>query len=247
MDYNFEKLKMEFEAILKMGWIKSDMIGSSGAGILFEKLLGKMVDNLEVPDYHGIEVKTMYATKYLYVSLFNATPDSFLFEIKRIHEKYGYCDKANIDYKVFNASIYGNKSRVVSGMYAMKLIVDRLSKKIVFKIYDQRELVTDSLTSWSFDLIQEKLIRKLKYLLFVKVERKWNNGVYYRYTDATLFKLKGFDTFLELIESGDIRVTFKISVFRHGSRISQVHDHGTSFDIHEDSLNKLFDVIYKLG
>ena len=247
MEYNLELLKKEIQVILNRGWIKGEGKGTSSAGLTFESLIGKTVDNLEIPDYHGIEIKTKYATKHLYMTLFNATPDSFLFEIKRIHEKYGYPDKKNKNYKVFNVSIYGNTAITISEIYMMKLYVDQNLKQVVLKITDKNNYTTDTLTAWSFEIIHEKLVRKFQYLLFVKTERKWDKGDYYRYSKAILSKLKDFDEFLKLIESGDIRITFKISVFRSGKRIGQIHDHGTSFDIHEGAINKLFDTVYQLG
>lgn len=52
--------------------------------------------------------------------------------------------------------------------------------------------------------------------------------------------MKGFKEFLSLIEQGKIRINFKISVYREGERKGDTHDHGTSFEIQEENLQKLF-------
>ncbi len=66
---------------------------------------------------------------------------------------------------------------------------------------------------------------------------------YYKYKDYTIYKLKDFDTFIDLIESGDISINFCIDYFQNGKRAGDVHDHGTSFHIKCRSINKLFDKI----
>ena len=58
-----------------------------------------------------------------------------------------------------------------------------------------------------------------------------------------LYKLKDFDTFIDLLNKGIIRVSIKIGVFRDEKRFGKIHDHGTSFGIQEQNLNKLYDLI----
>lgn len=56
-----------------------------------------------------------------------------------------------------------------------------------------------------------------------------------------IYKLKSFDTFLDLINQGKIRIDIQLGVFRSGSKIGQEHDHGISFGIRECDLLKLYD------
>ena len=58
-----------------------------------------------------------------------------------------------------------------------------------------------------------------------------------------IYKLKDFETFINLIEKGIIRISLKIGVFRTGKRVGKIHDHGTSFCIEENNLDKLYDLI----
>src|SRR5574344_1579438 len=82
----------KFVEIKQKGWIKGDKKNRGSAGIIFEKLLKNSYNNFELPDYNGIEIKTKSSSREKYISLFSAVPDSFLFEIKRIVEQYGYPD-----------------------------------------------------------------------------------------------------------------------------------------------------------
>ena len=95
---------------------------------------------------------------------------------------------------------------------------------------------------WTFDLLKEKLYRKLKNMAFVSAMRKIENDKeYFKYYKLEIYKLKSFDTFINLLKAGIIRVTFKIGVFRSGDKKGKIHDHGTGFDIEEKNLYKLYD------
>ena len=91
------------------------------------------------------------------------------------------------------------------------------------------------------DKLKQRLENKLTYLAFVKAWPNKINGVnYYKYYKLEIYRLTNFDNFINLLDKGIIRVTFKIGVFRRGSRIGEVHDRGTSFEIKEEDLDKLF-------
>ena len=70
-----------------------------------------------------------------------------------------------------------------------------------------------------------------------------NNEEYFKYYKIDLYKLNDIDNFIYLLENGIIRITFKMSVFRTGPRYGQMHNHGTSFDIKENYLIKLYSKI----
>ena len=81
----FFELNKKFNKIKNNGWILSQGNGNGAGGITFEKLLNIQTNNFEIPDFKDIELKVKYSNKEKYISLFNATPDSFLYEIKRIN------------------------------------------------------------------------------------------------------------------------------------------------------------------
>jgi len=51
------------------------------------------------------------------------------------------------------------------------------------------------------------------------------------------------NNFIDLIEKGSIRITFKIGVFKNGPRIGTTHNHGTGFDIIRKDIKMLYDII----
>lgn len=240
-----KNLKKEFERIKKMGYVKSTRIGYTGIGKTFEDLLGKKEDTLELPDYHGIEIKTKRGYSRSYTTLFGATPQGKKeFEIKRLRSAYGYPDMVYKNQKLLNTSIQANCSTLVGNRFLFKLIVDYEEQKLFLLITDKNMNFIEKKSYWSFAVLKEKLERKLKYMALVKA---WPNNIdnetYYKYYDIDFYKLKTFEEFIRLIEDGTIRVTFKIGIFKKGVRAGEIHDRGTAFEIQEIDMLKLFDKI----
>ncbi|MDD2208697.1 MAG: MvaI/BcnI family restriction endonuclease [Bacilli bacterium] len=242
---NIDDLKSKFDIISKQGWIKSKYYGTGSGGQTFEYLLNKPIENFEIPDYEGIEIKTKNAIINKYITMFNATPDSaYEIGIKRIKDTYGYPDKKLNNTKVFNISIFSNTTVTIGGKYFFKLKICQNERKIFMYVFDKDMFLIEKTIFWSFDLLEEKLQRKLQTLAIINTSyKKEGNIVYYKYDDISFYKLRSFDHFISAIEKNFIRVTFKIGTFKSGKRIGQIHDHGTSFDIHIDNLNCLYEII----
>lgn len=240
MNKTFLELK---EIIITNEWIESKGKGNNNVGITLESLLNKDIENFELPDYKGIEVKAKYSKKESHITLFNATPDSYLFEIKRLYHEYGYPDKELPQFNVFNLSIYGNRKIRLNKNY-FKLYVDNTNKRITLRIYDINHKIIDELISWSFDMLREKLERKLTYLALVRADKKYiNNKIYFKYHTINFYKFDCFDKFLWLIENGMIRITFRIGIYKKGQKFGQIYDHGTCFSIDERYVSRLFNKI----
>lgn len=239
---NFIDLYEKFIEIKKMGWIKSLGNGNGAIGITFEKLLGKEIENFEIPDYEGIEIKVHGPYKKGTISLFSATPDSYLFEIKRIHELYSYPDKDMPQFKIFQMPIYYNKVSHYVENFHFSLHTDKEKKQLKLLVFNQYYELIDDKTAWSFDLLIEKIERKLTNLAIIEADRKKINGIkYFKYNNINFYKFKNFDTFLSLIKNGDIGVSFKIGVYKSGKKFGQIYDHGTTFIIKKNCINKLYD------
>lgn len=242
MEKDILEFKNVFEEIKAKGWIKSKRSGPTGIGYTFETLLNKEEDTLEIPDYKSIEIKTQRKKSNSFVSLFNATPDGdYLFEIKRLRNTYGYPDKVLKECKVINNDFFANKIKNLGARYKAKLKIDWENEKLRLIIFNNCLQIVDNEVSWSFDLLKEKLFRKLNNLAFIEAESKFINSIeYFKYTNLHIYQLKDFNTFLKLIEKGIIKVTFKIGVVRTGDKKGEINDHGTSFSILKENLPKLY-------
>lgn len=235
-----------FKAIKNKHWIKSLRSGTTGIGYTFETLIGKNEENFELPDYYSIEIKTKHKYSKGFITLFNANPDGeLLFPIERIINNFGYPDKDFPEYKVFNVSINSNDLLYINKGYKMQLKVDRIKKKIILIAYNfyNKEIKTN--ISWSFEMLNEKIKRKNNYLALVIADsKKIDNIEYFKYENIFFYKIKTFEDFINLIEKGIIRITFKISIFKSGKRKGQIHNHGTGFDININDISKLYNKLW---
>ena len=245
MEKNIIELNEKYKSIKNKGWIKSKRSGTSGIGYTFEKLLDKEEENFPIPDFKEIEIKTMHKYSKRNIHLFNLTPDGdYLFPIKRILNILGYPDKDFPMYKVFNMDVDALNYTKVGLFKKMKLVVNRNKKKLELIVVDNKGKKINIDTSWSFESLYERINLKLKYLALIKADSKKINGdEYFYYNQINFYKIKDFDNFINLLEQGYITVTFKISVFKKGKRLGQVHDHGTGFSINEEHVTKLYDEI----
>lgn len=245
MKLQIKNLNEEFIKIKKMGWIKSVNKGSNGIGFTFESLLGITKNELEIPDYNGIELKTRRYSSTSYIILFSCKPEGkYYHEVERIKDKYGYPHSMFGQYKVLNNSVYANKKNKIGKKYYFKLDVDIKEERIYLLVYDINKNLLERDVYWDFDILKEKLYRKLKYLALVKAHSKKyspDSSEYFRYDSMQIYQLKNFETFINLLARGIIRINFKLNIKTSGEKIGQIHDHGTSFDIQEHNILKLYD------
>ena len=173
----------KFKKTYEIGWIEKKTSHCGEFGNNLEILLGKENNDLQVPDFDGIELKTKKENALNeYITLFNCAPwGNNFFEIKRLQEKYGYPDSTMKNYKILNTEAFSNYKKKVGNRYYFELKVDRNLKKIILLIFDNNKNLIDNSTYWPFEILQQKLFCKLKYLAIIKVIQKYiNKKQYYR-------------------------------------------------------------------
>lgn len=248
---NLYNLKNNFEKIKKMHYIKGMYKGYGNAGRTFETLLGITNNTFDLPDfatfsdkygYVGIEIKTKSVFNKNPINLFSAVPDGeTFFETKRLVNTYGYPNHYDKKFLVLYGIVYGNKKNYIEIKYSYKLNIDYKNKKLILEIYNRSGKLIDNKTCWSFELIKEKLERKLRVLALVNVYSKIkNNECYFWYSNMDFYKFKDFDIFLKLIEEGIITISFKVGMYTDEKRYGKIYDHGTTFQIQKKNLWKLY-------
>ena len=244
MENNIIMLQKEFKRIKGMEYIRSVRKGNTGVGATFESLLGKGEDDLEIPDFGGIEIKTRRSYSKAYITLFNAVPTgSGYYEVKRLRDNYGYRDSKDYKLKQLNVDLFTNKINYVGLYYGFKIRVNKDDEKIYLEIYDRNNFLIDDNTYWDFDVLLEKLSRKLQVLAVVKAWPNWVNGYeYFKYYDMRIYVLKDMYKFIDLIDNGIIKITLKIGSYHDTKRYGMVSSHGDGFCIKESDLLELFDL-----
>lgn len=245
MEEEIKLLKLKFNKIKKMGWIESERTDYGAIGVTFEKLIGVTTNDFEIPDFGSIEIKTKSKSKFDYVNLFNCVPTGpYYHEVDRIKDLFGYPDSKLNKFKVLNGEVFCNKLTKIGNKFYFKLNIYKNKKRITLSIFDRQNHKIEENTYWDFDVLEEKLNRKLTYLALINADKKIVNGKnFFKYNTLSLYRLKGFDTFINLMENDFIKITFKLGVFRDKKRLGKIHDRGTAFSIKEQNINKLFDFI----
>lgn len=242
MNSDMLTLKEKLDKIKNLGWIECKNKNKSVTGKTLENLLEINPDNFEIPDYNTVEIKSKVSKRENYIDLFCATPDSYVLETKRLYDKYGYLDSNN--YKILNFVLYGEFLKPINNEYSARLRIDYKNKKVIMEVYNKDNELIDNLSSWSFELLEEKLSRKLNYVCFVEGDKKFShNTLYVRYDKYKFYKLKKFSDFIQLLKRGQIRISFTLGVYKSGIKSGKMHDHGTQFSIRKENLKLLFDEI----
>lgn len=245
IDENIKMLYDKFIEIRNMGWIESKRNGTGGIGFTFEELINKPEENFPIPDFNGIEIKTGRKHTIGSVHLFSTAPDGdFLFPNERILKYLGYPDKDLKEYKVFNITFSTKKFKSIGLFKEGKIVVNKNKQKIDFVARRKNGKYFDIDTSFSFQMLKERLNLKLKYLARIMADFKIkDNTEYFHYNQITFYKLKDFDTFIKLIENGYICIKFNIGLFKSGPKKGKTHDRGVAFCINEKYITMLFEKI----
>ena len=131
MRNNIEELKSLFYIVKSKGWIERDTNNLGSIGHTFKKLLNIQTNELELPVFGEIEIKTKNKYSFSYTTLFCCTPTGPHFhEVERLKDLYGYPDSKLKEYKVLNTSIYSKYKNKVGKNYYFKLKVDKKKQKI---------------------------------------------------------------------------------------------------------------------
>jgi len=237
---NINLLVYKLKNIMREKWIKVDGNSCGGIGLKIESLLGVNSNNLEYPDFEGIEIKTKTSSTYQFLTLFHATPDNSFFEIKRIYNRFGYPNKKNKNRKNFNVSVY-NKKETKLIKYNFFLFIDDLNQKVKMLVLNRNGELVESRVSWSFSMLENKFQRKFNQFCLINIITKKICGVtFFSIKDFRIYKSKSFKSFIDLIKTDKIRITFKIGSFCSGKRVGEIHDRGTSFDLDIKYVEDLF-------
>lgn len=91
------------------------------------------------------------------MNLFSAMPDGdCLFSIKNVYDELAYPSKDDPDIKLLNVEINGKNFTNIGYYKRVKLEVDKNAEKIYIRAM-KNDKVLNLETSWSFDLLKERL------------------------------------------------------------------------------------------
>ena len=203
MNENYEELKELFNKIKNMGWVEAHRTGNTGIGKTFEDLLDKKEDNLSLPDFKDIEIKSQRNATNSMITLFTKSPDYPVSVNTFLRENFGSISSEYDNMKILHTTINANN---------FKILVDRKLQRLVLQVQDNntKQIIYEN-AYWSFENIQKCLEHKLKYVAIVGADEKFENSKnYFKFTDIMLITGITLDKFLEALENGDVLVDIRI-------------------------------------
>ena len=165
----YSNLINNFNLISQKKWIKSIVNNTSGVGLTFESLLGKLPDSMFFPDYYGIEIKCTTRFSRYPITLFTKAFDGpSLYEMNKILEKYGKTDMIYIDRKLLLCDLKFNEKVLVNNKYFFELKLDYEKEKLFLFVYDLYGNLIERDAFINFDSLRShlKIILSNKSLIF---------------------------------------------------------------------------------
>ena len=245
----FINLAVKFEKISEKGFIKGVNNSTNAVGYTFEKLLNKNADSMFFPDYLGIEIKCSQRYSRYPLSLFSLAFDGpYLYETNRILQLYGKNDYCFHDKKTLIVELKVGKKILVNDKYFFELHLDYADKRMYLCVYNENKSLIEKISYIDFDTIKNRLQLKLNKLALIYASKKEiDNNKYFRYYQLTLYKLKDFDTFLELLKDNTITAVLSCRVSRSGEETGRQRNKNLVFQIKKENLNYLFDEVYYIN
>lgn len=246
MNENVTKLIQEFLRIRNLGFVKSLRGGKLGIGYTFETLLGKNEDRKYTPDYYGIELKTKLGYTKSALTLFTLSPKMEDESCsKYLLYNFGWPNPKNRFFKCLSACLYLNKKTKLGLKNYCELLLDEENDRLTLNIYDLSNNLTNNNIIWNISEIQNRLITKLDYLAIIKgYPYNRDDDIYFKYTNLSIYRLRAFDKFLNLLKENKIYLKINIDIYLDDKHFGLVQDHGTAFKLELENIEDLFTKIY---
>jgi len=223
------QIKKDLKEISEKGWIKSNRSHNTGIGKTLEDHLGITENNIALPDFGIMELKSQRVGTASMMTLFTKKPEGIT--NAEILRRFGYPDPEYPQHKILHQTITNGKK---NGRGFHCKVDEKQGKLLILK---NRTV----LGFYGLDFLREKAAEKIgNGLILVFAESKKEKGKeYFHYTEAWLLKDIDPKQFLALSKY-DIR----LGVYRSGKLAGRPHDHGSAFRLTRLS-EKTFPLLFK--
>ena len=225
------QIKKLLQELSEKGWIKSNRSHNTGIGKTLEDHLGITENNIALPDFGVMELKSQRLNTISMMTLFTKSPEGIT--NSEIRKKFGYPDSEFPKIKILHQTI-SNGKRNKMGFQA--ITDEKQGKLLILKN-------TKLLGYYGLDFLRKKAVEKIgNGLILVRAETKKIRGYeYFHYRDAYL--LKEIDPTKFLNHS---KYDIRLGVYHSGKNAGKPHDHGSAFRITEKALHLLFKIQKKI-
>ena len=225
------QIKKALQELSKKGWIKSNRSHNTGIGKTLEDYLGITENNIALPDFGVMELKSQRLNTLSMMTLFTKSPEGIT--NAEIRKRFGYPDPEFPKIKILHQTIFdGKKNRM-----GFQATIDEKQGKLL--ILKNGKL----LGYYSLSFLRQKAVEKIgNGLILVRaVTKKIRGHEYFHYRDAYL--LKEIDPTKFLTHS---KYDIRLGVYHSGKNVGKPHDHGSAFRLTEKALPLLFKIKKKI-
>ena len=212
--WTLAKIKQALKDLSAKGWVKSNRTHNTGIGKTLEDYLGITENNIALPDFGVMELKSQRAGTASMMTLFTKKPEGIT--NAEILKRFGYPDPEYAEHKILHQTITNGRKNAM-GFHCK--IDEKAGRLLILK---NRKV----LGYYDLEFLRQKAIEKIgNGLILVFAESKIEKGEeYFHYTEAWLLKDIDPAQFLALSKY-DIR----LGVYRSGKNKGKPHDHGSAF------------------
>lgn len=227
--WTLPKITRELRALKELGWIKSNRKHNTGIGKTLEDYLKIKENNIALPDFGVMELKSQRAGTASMMTLFTKKPEGIT--NAEILKRFGYPDPEFPKHLILHQTITNGKKNG-RGFHCK---VDIKEGKLW--ILQNRT----KLGYYELEFLRQKADEKIgNGLILVFANCKKEKGhEYFHFTEAWLLKDIDPKQFLTLSKY-DIR----LGVYRSGKNAGKPHDHGSAFRLTRLT-EKTFPLLFK--
>lgn len=225
------EIKRALKQLSQEGWIKSNRKHNTGIGKTLEDRLGIKENNIALPDFGVMELKSQRMNTASMMTLFTKSPEGITnAEIRR---RFGYPDREFPTIRILHQTIENGRKNAM-GFHCK--IDEKRSTLLILKN-------KKTLGYYSLEFLRKKAIEKIgNGLILVRAETKKIRGnEHFHYKDAYL--LKEIDPMKFIAHS---KYDIRLGVYHSGTKAGQPHDHGSAFRLTEKALPLLFKIQKKI-
>ena len=226
-----KQITKSLKELSEKGWIKSNRKHNTGIGKTLEDHLGIKENNIALPDFGVMKLKSQRINTISMMTLFTKSPNGIT--NAEIRKRFGYPDKEFPKIKILHQTIFGGRRNAMG----FQATIDESEGKLL--ILKKGKL----LGHYDLEFLRKKAVEKIgNCLILVRAETKKIRGhEYFHYKDAYL--LKEIDPTKFLAHS---KYDIRLGVYHSGAKTGQPHDHGSAFRLTEKALPLLFKIHRKI-
>lgn len=229
--WTLPKIKKILKDLKKKGWIKSKRRHDTGIGKTLEQELGIPENNIALPDFGIMELKSQRIDTQSMITLFTKKPEGIT--NKEIRKRFGYKDKEFPKIKCLRQTIIGSQKNA----QGFNFKIDRRAGKLFIK----KDGVKIGFYLLTF--LEAKAIEKIGdgLILVLADAKKVKGQEFFHYKEAHLLQDIEPAKFIKYL-----RYDIRLGAYRTGPLKGMPHDHGSAFRLPRKSILHLFNTKKKL-